>query len=159
MSDAPPSNAGVRFPPPLIYVIPLVAAYFLNKWLSLWLARPEPHWMWLLGVILLLVGTVFEIAGVVTFRRHRTGIIIPIRPATMVVQSGPYRFTRNPMYLGMAISYLGVALLIDTWWAFLLFPLVLVVITQLVIEREERYLASTFGGEYDAYRARVRRWM
>jgi protein-S-isoprenylcysteine O-methyltransferase Ste14 len=92
------------------------------------------------------------------FRRHRT-TLIPNRPATAFVTSGPYRFTRNPMYLSLVALYLGVSAFANSWWPVILLPLVIVVIDRAVIAREERYLAATFPGEYSAYRSRVRRWL
>jgi protein-S-isoprenylcysteine O-methyltransferase Ste14 len=158
MRDQPLPNAGVRFPPPLIYLLTLVAAYGANRARPLWLIAPEPRWMFLLGLALIAAGILVAIAGIVTFRRFRTAIV-PFHPATMIVQSGPYAFTRNPMYLGLAIQYVGASLLLDTWWAFILLPVMLAIVDRAVIAREERYLTSAFGEVYTAYCTRVRRWI
>jgi protein-S-isoprenylcysteine O-methyltransferase Ste14 len=72
---------------------------------------------------------------------------------------GPFRYTRNPSYLALAIVYAGIAALRNSLWAVLLLPLVLIVIQREVIGREERYLERAFGEEYLAYKARVRRWV
>jgi protein-S-isoprenylcysteine O-methyltransferase Ste14 len=111
-----------------------------------------------LGWSAILVWAVLMVWAVVSFRRARTAII-PNRPATMLVLGGPYRFTRNPMYLAFVVFYLGAGLLINSIWTLLLLPLVLVVLYVTVIRREERYLAATFGASYDAYRKQVRRWL
>jgi protein-S-isoprenylcysteine O-methyltransferase Ste14 len=158
MSDAPLQNAGVKFPPPFIYVLGLVVAFFLNRAVPLRLATPEPRWMFLLGWALAIGGQIFAISGVVTFRRHRTAIT-PFLPATTIVTTGPYAMTRNPMYVGLTVFSAGVSLLLDTWWAFLLVAVAVLIIDRAVIGREERYLSSAFGAEYDAYRTRVRRWV
>ncbi|HEX6629907.1 MAG TPA: isoprenylcysteine carboxylmethyltransferase family protein, partial [Gemmatimonadaceae bacterium] len=84
---------------------------------------------------------------------------IPNRPATRLATGGPYRLTRNPMYVSLAALYLGVALFANSWWPVALLPLVLLVVDRAVIAREERYLAAAFPDEYAAYRARVRRWL
>ena len=76
-----------------------------------------------------------------------------------MVESGPYAYTRNPMYTGMTLVYISAALLLDWLWPILLLPIVLLVLFRLVISREERYLAAEFGEEYEAYRRRVRRWI
>ena len=156
-SDALPS-AGVRFPPPLIYALGLVATYLINRAVPLWLAHPEPRWLWRLGVVVAVAGVSLSLFGVATFRRHRTSVN-PTKPSSVIVTTGPYAFTRNPMYLGLAVFYAGVGLLLDTWWAFITLPMVVVAVDRAVIRREERYLASAFGKEYEAFRAKTRRWL
>jgi protein-S-isoprenylcysteine O-methyltransferase Ste14 len=151
-------NAGVRFPPPLIYLLGLVAALLINRAVRLPLAAPEPRWMFWLGILAMVAGALFSAWGISTFRRHGTPVI-PFHPASTVVRSGPYAFTRNPMYVGMTTFFIGGGFLLDTWWAFVLLPLVVLLIDRQVIAREERYLASAFGAEYDAYRSAVRRWV
>jgi protein-S-isoprenylcysteine O-methyltransferase Ste14 len=81
------------------------------------------------------------------------------RPVPRLTTEGPFRYTRNPGYLVMAIIYAGVATLRNALWAILLLPLVLYVTQREVIGREERYLERTFGEEYLAYKASVRRWV
>jgi protein-S-isoprenylcysteine O-methyltransferase Ste14 len=76
-----------------------------------------------------------------------------------LVKDGPYRFTRNPMYTGLTIAYFGGAALLDSAWPIIVLPVVLIVLVQTVILREERYLADAFGVEYSVYVARVRRWL
>ena len=80
----------------------------------------------------------------VTFWRARTAII-PHRPASRLVRHGPYRFTRNPMYVGLTGLYTGLALIFNVGWPLVLLPLVLVVLWGVVIQREERYLRAAFG--------------
>ena len=76
-----------------------------------------------------------------------------------LVTTGAYRITRNPMYTGLALAYLGGALLADSWWPLATLPFALLAVRRIVIDPEERYLASCFGQTYTAYRARVRRWL
>lgn len=76
-----------------------------------------------------------------------------------LVTSGVFRLTRNPMYVGLAAAYAGVAALLGSWWPLALLPLVLVAVDRLVIAREEPYLARALGAQYEAYRRRVRRWL
>jgi protein-S-isoprenylcysteine O-methyltransferase Ste14 len=82
-----------------------------------------------------------------------------VRPATALVITGPYRFTRNPMYLGMAAMTVALGLFLNTWWPILLLVPVLIAVRQFVIGPEERYLQRRFGAEYAAYMKRVRRWV
>ena len=96
--------------------------------------------------------------GLISFVRARTAVM-PHLPASRLVTAGPYRFTRNPMYLGITLAYAGLALLIDTAWPLLLLPAVLALLMVVVVRREERYLERAFGDAYRAYRDRVRRWI
>ena len=83
----------------------------------------------------------------------------PREPSTAIVTDGPYRFTRNPLYLSMALIYAGIACRANALPAAMLLPGVLAVVQKGVIEREERYLERKFGGEYIRYKGRVRRWI
>jgi protein-S-isoprenylcysteine O-methyltransferase Ste14 len=83
----------------------------------------------------------------------------PSRPSTAIVTSGPFRFTRNPMYVGLALLTAALGILLDTWWPILLLVPALVFIRVAVIAREEAYLRRRFGAEYEAYMRQVRRWI
>lgn len=110
------------------------------------------------GMVLCLVGLGSMFTGILTFRRFRTAVY-PNRAAKLVVDTGIYAYTRNPMYLGMTMLYLGMALVMGTWWVVLLLPIVLWVLLTQVIAREERHLREKFPDAYAAYCARVRRWL
>jgi protein-S-isoprenylcysteine O-methyltransferase Ste14 len=84
---------------------------------------------------------------------------LPMVPTRKLVFSGPYRWTRNPMYLAMTLVYTGTTLLFELTWALFLLPLVLLALTALVVRKEERYLEEKFGEDYVAYKERVRRWL
>jgi protein-S-isoprenylcysteine O-methyltransferase Ste14 len=75
------------------------------------------------------------------------------------VEQGPYRFTRNPIYLGMTLAYAGLAVLLNLAWPLLVLPGVLVLLVLMVVRREERHLGATFGDAYRDYQRRVRRWI
>lgn len=155
----PPTNAQVRFPPPLVYLLPLAATWFLDPRWPLPLFGGE--WQRagnVAGVILVVVGAVVMASALTRFRRAGTSPV-PMKPTTSLVFTGPYRRTRNPMYLGMMIAYLGGVLLLCSWWAVVFLPLVWWVMNRYVIAREERYLDAAFGDAYRSYRARVRRWV
>jgi protein-S-isoprenylcysteine O-methyltransferase Ste14 len=152
MTDRP----GVLIPPPLLFGV----GWALGAWLRHYTGYGvmDAFWSPFVGWPLVGAALVLGIWGVVTLRRHRTGIM-PHRPSTAVVEDGPYRFTRNPLYLAMTLGYLGTALAFGQWWAVALLPLVLLALHPLVIVREERYLQDKFGETYGAYRARVPRWI
>ena len=83
----------------------------------------------------------------------------PWRPTTAIATDGPYRLTRNPAYLGMALVYVGIALCSQALWVLVPLPIVLAIIDRGVIAREEHYLERKFGQEYLDYKRRVRRWV
>lgn len=111
-----------------------------------------------LGVVPLAAGLLLTTAGVVAFRRARTPVI-PFRRSTSLVTDGIYRFTRNPMYLGLVLVLVGTAMLLGSIGAFLPLPLFVAVIAFGYIRAEERFLAGIFGEEYLHYRHTVRRWL
>ncbi len=161
MTESPaPANAGVKFPPPFLYVLGLILAWVLEtrvKRVHVSGSGAAPEWLQLLGLIVLAAGLGLAMWGMFTFTTAGTAII-PHKPATSIVEKGPYRYTRNPMYVGLASAYLGGALITNSVWAILILPLVLYALYHNVIQREEAYLASAFP-EYESYRKRVRRWL
>jgi len=156
-----PANPGVKFPPPFLFLLGLGIAWLLETRVTRirlvgGSASTQP--LELAGAAILLAGLLFIFWGLYTFARVRTGIL-PMRPATRIVAHGPYRFSRNPMYTGMATAYLGGALILNSGWSLLMMPLAMLAIYNLVIKREERYLTSAFPAEYAEYRRTVRRWL
>ena len=112
----------------------------------------------LVGLVPLGLG--FAIGGIAAEQFGRAGT--PIRPgteATALVQSGPFRLSRNPMYLGMTLLLLGIALLLGSLTPLLVPPLFMALITALFIRKEERWMEQTFGESYRSYQRRVRRWL
>lgn len=154
------NGPGVHFPPPFLLAGAFLAGLALERWVFRLALADGPLRTSAVagGWLLALSGLALAAWGLVTFFRSRTAIM-PNRPATRVVSSGPYRFSRNPMYVGLTALYAGLALTFDVAWPLVLLPLALVALQRLVIRREERYLSAAFGAEYDAYRARVRRWL
>jgi protein-S-isoprenylcysteine O-methyltransferase Ste14 len=146
----------VRIPPPLFYVAGFLAGIALE------LAFPIAALPLALAVSAGLIGGGLWLAldglAMLGFRRAGTSMV-PMRPTTALVTSGPYRFTRNPMYVGMAFLYAALALALGVIWALAVLPLVLLAVDRLVIAREERYLEAKFGEAYREYKSRVRRWV
>jgi len=162
MTSTPPlPHAGVKFPPPFIYVAGIAVGWLLHRQWPLAMTGstgPAAQVRDVIAALCLAAWLALMLAAMVTFRRAQT-TLIPHRPATTFVTTGPYRFTRNPMYVSLVALYLGVTLVLDTWWPAFILPLVVLVIQRYVIAREERYLASAFPAEYPAYCQRVRRWL
>jgi protein-S-isoprenylcysteine O-methyltransferase Ste14 len=149
-------NAGVVAPPPLIYLGPLVLGLLLKRkfpipFLPLGATR-------VLGWPLLVGGASLISWFLFTMRRADTPID-PREPVSNLATDGPFRYTRNPAYLSMAMIYAGVSSLANALSSILLLPAVLLVIQRGVIEREERYLERKFGEEYLRYKEQVRRWI
>ena len=92
------------------------------------------------------------------FARHETGLL-PGDATTAMIESGPYRLSRNPLYVGLLALYLAIALLGSTFWGLVLFPVAVLLVLWGAILPEERFLHARFGEAYDAYRHRVRRWL
>lgn len=155
-SESSPDHAGVAVPPPLIYVALFLVGVGLQRLVGL-PRLPAMPWR-PLGMALTTCFLAFMTWSVSRFRASRTSVV-PVRPTTALVIEGPYRFTRNPMYLSLLFLYLGVAFWTGLVWPLLLAPVLVLVIQRSVIGREERYLERKFGDEYRQYRARVRRWL
>lgn len=151
-------HAGVNFPPPFYFVLGFLAGWLLHRLVPLRVPASESASMNTAGWILIVASVVLLIWAQITFLRHRT-TVIPNRPASTMVTSGPYAYSRNPMYVSLTTLYLGLSLLTGMLWPIILLPLVLILLTALVIRREERYLDSAFGADYAAFRKRVRRWV
>ena len=145
----------MKVPPPLYYVAGFLVGVGLE--LAFPIDRP-PVAVTLIGVaagVALWLG--LDGAAMLHFRRAGTSMA-GARP-TALVTSGPYRFTRNPMYLGMACLYIAFAVAFGVIWALIVLPVVLVAVDRLLIAREEPQLEAEFGESYRDYKRRVRRWL
>ncbi len=149
-------NAGVIAPPPLLFLAPFLAGLLVHWFLPITLALPL--FARLLGLPLLLIGLLLNVGFIATMRRAGTPID-PRKPVNHLLTNGIFRFSRNPSYLAFALTYLGVAVLVNSLWPLLGLLIALAAIQFGVIAREERYLIRTFGAEYQEYRSRVRRWL
>lgn len=151
-----PDRPGVVALPPLIYLAALVAA-LLTHW-ALPLALPLPAFVRWAGGLLALSAIALAFRARAEFTRAGTNPN-PMLPATALVRSGPFRFTRNPMYLGMAATFMGLALLTRIGWFLIVLPPWLALMHWGVVLREERYMSRKFGADYEAYRAATRRYL
>jgi protein-S-isoprenylcysteine O-methyltransferase Ste14 len=150
---------GIRCPPPVYFLGAGVTAAALDWWIPMAIDGAGPGSVQA-GIGWLLTAAGFGTAawGIATLMRLRT-TFFPDREASRLVVTGPYRYSRNPMYVGMTSVYSGVALITNSAWALLLLPFVLIFVATRVIGREERYLKRTFGEAYAEYCRRVRRWL
>lgn len=161
---APPQDhgdtAGVLVRPPLLVLGALAVGFVINY---LWplgvigIAVPRAARI-ILGLGLFVAGGGLAAWSFAHFRRAGTNIPTS-RPTVALVTTGPYRYSRNPIYSAMGIAFFGIALAADSVWLFALLIPVLLVLRYGVIAREEAYLARKFGKEYRRYTASVRRWL
>lgn len=146
---------GVIAPPPLIYLGAFLFALALDRLRALPMFSASALWP---GVVLIALGVGVAVWGARTLHVAGTNVS-PYHPSTAVVDSGPFRFSRNPLYVGMTLTYTGLTLAFDTWWGFILLPLPLLVMHFWVIRREEHYLEGKFADSYRRYRENVRRYL
>jgi protein-S-isoprenylcysteine O-methyltransferase Ste14 len=149
-------HSGVFLPPPLLYALVFIGGVLLQR---VWPVPMLPPTIGrAAGIACILSGVTLEVWSIRTFWRAGTSVI-PVRPSTAIVTGGPFRFSRNPIYVALALLYLGATFWLNTLWPLLLFPVLLFLVQIYVIAREERYLERKFGGEYLEYKSRVRRWL
>ena len=149
-------HAGVWFPPPFWYALAVLGGVLLDRRWPLPVAGGPL--ITVVGAVCVLGWMALAIDSIGRFRRSKTSIV-PIRPAEALVLSGAYRYTRNPMYVSLALLTIGCGLLLATWWPIVLLLPTLVIVQLFVILPEERYLRRRFGTAYEAYTRRVRRWL
>ena len=151
-------GAKVRFPPPLVAILSLLLGVALG-----YVRRMPP--MPIAGAARIALGVAIIIAGIVPAawaRIHfiRTGqSVIPWKPTPELIFGGPYRYTRNPMYVGLALMQIGIGIAFDNLWIALLALVTLVIIHVIAVGPEEAYLAQKFGDPYRQYMTRVRRYI
>lgn len=153
-----PDVAGVIALPPLIFLAFLAAATVLEAVVPLPVLAAHALVRYLAGAALAACG--FVMIGMGTRRFLAAGTNIPPSlPTTALVVEGIYERTRNPLYLGTTVVYMGLSVAAGSLWAIVLVVPLLWVINVGVVAREERYLERKFGDTYRAYKARVRRWV
>lgn len=156
----PEDRAAVRVFPPAVPLIVILLGVLLNR---LWRIDPglglsTSARYWIGGIIT--VGAIATLAlwSLILFRRSGEDPN-PFKPTSRMVQQGPYRFTRNPMYLAMLLVCVGFAVMLENVWILLLTPVAAFVLQRYAIAPEEEYLERRFGEDYVAYKRRVRRWL
>lgn len=156
MTQQDMDHAQVMVPPPLVFLGYLMGAVILN-----WIVPFPAPWtfVWrVVGGLMVIAG--FSLAGsAISQMRTAHTSPNPRQAVTALVTSGPYRFTRNPIYLGFLFIYLGFTLLDGTLWGLIASPFLVWTITQAVIHAEEIYLEGKFGEQYEEYRSGVRQWL
>ena len=144
-------------PPPAPYVLALLGGWWLDRhvlplpWDDGVVSRAL-GWAWLAIGLILFAWTLW------TFHRHRT-TVNPYASASALCIDGPFRYSRNPIYLGDWLILIGIALLMNTFWPLVFAPLIWLTLRFGVIRYEEAHLEAKFGNAYRDYKTRVRRWI
>ena len=152
-----PGHAGVVAPPPLIFGAAITFGLLLDWWAGTSTGLPAS--VRFVAATILFLPAAMLLAGALSGFRAAGTHPAPWRPTTAIVSGGVYRFTRNPMYLGMALLQASLGLAANGPVTLLFLIPALLVIHYGVVRREERYLASVFGDDYLRYKAAVRRWL
>ena len=145
-------------PVPWVFVLAYLCGVVIDLALPL---RPPLETMTvvkLAGGVLFLVGAVIAGWGWIMFWKART-TRVPGESSSSLVTRGPYRYMRNPMYVGLTLAYLGEAGMLTHIWPVLFLPVVLIYLNRVVIPLEEHKLTEVFGPAYEEYRRRVHRWI
>jgi protein-S-isoprenylcysteine O-methyltransferase Ste14 len=154
-----PTSPKIPFPPPLIFVVGFGIGWFIARRWSLELLSGHLRTISVtLGWILILLGLAMMLTGLIVFANARTGIM-PNLSARRLLTNGPYRLSRNPMYVGLTIAYTGGVLLTNIAWCLFILIIVLIVFDKVIVPREEKYLSAEFGESYLQYCKQVRRWL
>ncbi len=153
-------HAAVRFPPPLVGILTIVIGYVLGRFVPIAdnFLLPSPARYWVGGAVVVIAGIVLGWWPIRLFKETEQDA----RPWTAtpeIVVKGPYRLTRNPMYLMMLLMCIGFSIILDEAWVLVLTPACAAVIYLTAIRHEEAYLERKFGDSYRAYKGSVRRWL
>lgn len=147
----------VKLPPPLFFAAAFLAGYFVQR-IAIGPLPPAHGAFRIAGIMLAAAAVLMVLSSAVLFIRHRTTVIPHGEPARLIT-GGPFRITRNPLYVSLAVVYIGIALMTQTWFALLLLPIPVILVDRFFIPMEESKLRRHFGEAYFGYSARVRRWL
>ncbi len=156
MTEQEQQTLGIRLKPPLVYTVSLFIGLAIEQLLPLvsitgtWRAGP--------AVVLIALAGLLIAPTVMRFRKAETTFDVR-KAATTLITDGPYRYSRNPVYLALTLLYLGLGVLFSSAWVCVLVVPTLLIINVAVVRKEEQYLESQFGEEYLRYKAAVRRWL
>jgi protein-S-isoprenylcysteine O-methyltransferase Ste14 len=157
MSEATkPSAAAGGFPAPIAFLASLLVSWGLQR------AFPLPAvagvWRWIAGAALIVLGLPYGFGALRAMREAKTSPN-PFTPSAALVTSGPFRFSRNPMYVSLVLYLAGLGILFGLTWQLVLLPVVVLVLHYGAVVPEERHMQARFGDPFARYRARVRPWI
>lgn len=150
------SGASVKFPPPLVFLILMLAAYGVHHFWPMRLGSLSEFKY--IGVVVIILGICIVILARRSFKRAETSIE-PWRPTTKIVSTGIFSYSRNPIYVAFCFISIGIGAFFNSIWILLSFIPSAVIIYYIAIKKEEAYLEEKFGEEYVYYKNKVRRWL
>lgn len=154
-----PDHAEVAIKPPLLFLGALALGSLVTLFVPIGPGLAQPNGLGLLvGIIFVALGLTLTIFSAHAFHRAGTNVV-PGQSATALVTTGPYKVTRNPIYIGFVLVYFGFALVLTSLWILILLAPVLMILQRGVVLPEEAYLEHKFGDAYRRYQARVPRWL
>ncbi|PCJ49002.1 MAG: hypothetical protein COA74_06980 [Gammaproteobacteria bacterium] len=148
-------GAAVKFPPPLVFLLMMLAAYGFHNFFPMTL--DVLPFRFYLGISMVTFGAVIIIISFFTFRHAKTRIE-PWKPTSNIISTGIFSYSRNPIYLAFCFISLGIGVSLNSFWISLSFIPSIVVVFFIAIKKEELYLTNKFGDDYLEYKAKVRRW-
>ena len=148
-------NPGVIVFPPLLYGIAFIVVLALHWFWPMPIFDHSALWP---GIALVVLGVGIALWGRSALRAAGTNVS-PSLPTTAIVTSGPFRFSRNPLYIALTLVYFGLTLAVNTWWGIVVLIPLVILMHRGVVLREERYLEAKFGETYRQYRSKVRRYL
>jgi protein-S-isoprenylcysteine O-methyltransferase Ste14 len=150
----------VRIPPPLLFAMPLLTGFIVQHFVPTHIVTGAVpvHTLRLVGIAEILIALALMAWAMSTFVRFRTPII-PVHRARALVNEGPFKLTRNPMYLGFTVLYIGITFVANAFWPLVFLPEAIALTYLFAIRFEEAYLTREFGDAYRDYCSRVRRWI
>ena len=157
-TDSKEKGADVRFPPPLVWLGGLILGIVIDRFV---LSAPFPFARWAsigAGAFVMAFGGPLPISARMHFKRTGQSVR-PWDPTPSLIFEGPYRFTRNPMYVGLTLFQIGLGLLLNNVWVSALALPALAIVHFMAVLPEERYLSGKFGTSYRDYLGRVRRYL
>jgi protein-S-isoprenylcysteine O-methyltransferase Ste14 len=154
-----PATAGVIARPPLLFLAALLLGFVFDRLLPLPTPGPGRDWVdWTVAGTLIVIGIGLAASGIRNFSRAATPVPTN-EPTRALVTTGIHGWSRNPIYLGLFLVYIGIVIAVGSPWALILTLPLAVTIRYGVVAREEAYLEQRFSGAYRDYKARVRRWL
>jgi len=149
-------GAAVKFPPPLIFLILLLAAYGVQHFWPIGIGSSSGFKYIGVGIVMLGLGIVILVSR--SFKRAETNIE-PWKPTTKIISTGIYAYSRNPIYAGFCLVPIGMGVFLNSFWILISFIPSAVLVYTIVIRKEEAYLEKKFKEEYANYKSKVRRWL
>ncbi len=149
-------STDIKLPAPIYYGLALALGFALNTFWDIGVL-PTP-WGLVVGIALIMNSILITLPVLLLFKKQRT-TFDSRRVPTSLIMEGPFRYSRNPSYVALTLLYLGLAIVINSFWLILLLLPVLIMVDRKIICSEEKYLTQKFGDDYRQYQSSVRRWL